>query len=217
MVVNHTNETNAYIKSITPLSSTWAQRLENDALEERIPILDRVSMQFLLQLIRLQQPKRILEVGTAIGYSALRMHEVVPNAQIVTLEKNDHMYSKAKENIAAYASTNQIEVIKGDALEKINKLRHEEATFDFVFIDAAKSQYKQYVIAIEPMLPSGSIIVADNVLFRHYVSKDPEEIPKRYKKLVQKLLEFNQFMMEHDEYDSSLLPVGDGLLISYKK
>lgn len=213
----HINNLTDYIESITPESSPWAQTLESFAKEHRIPIIDRVSMQFILQLIRLHQAKKILEIGTAIAYSALRMHELVPDANIITIEKNEQMCDIANRNIANYALNNHIKVIHGDALEQLAGLREQDQQFDFVFIDAAKGQYEQYLTAIDPMLKAGSVIVSDNVLFREFVTRDTDDVPKRYRSLVRKLTGFNKKMMNSNNYESSLVPIGDGLLISIKK
>jgi len=211
----HMNKTSQYLQSITPVSSSWAQKLEQYAIENRVPIIDRVSIQVLLQLIRIQTPKNILEIGTAIAYSTLRMHETLPSANIVTIEKNEQMYELAKRNIARYASNDHIDIIHGDAVEELERFRNDQL-FDFVFIDAAKGQYEQYVKLIHPMLNEGAIIVSDNVLFREFVTREQHDVPKRFKSLVKKLTTFNEHMMNHEQYHSSMIPVGDGLLVSVK-
>lgn len=213
---NHINRTTNYIQSLTSHSPVWAQHLERYAKIEGIPIIDRESMQFIIQILHLHQPKRILEIGTAIGYSALRMHEALPEATIITLEKNAEMCQIAAKNIRKQGAKDEIHLVQGDALEQINRLSIYEAPVDFVFIDAAKAQYKQYVKAVEPMLSKGSIILSDNVLFRGYVTSNIEDVPKRYRKLVKNLQKFNEYMMNNSSYQSSLIPIGDGLLMSFK-
>lgn len=212
----HINNTTQYIQSITPRTPAWASIMEQYAMENRVPIIDRVSVHFLLQLVRMHQPNNVLEIGTAIGYSALRMHEVVPNAKIITVEKNEQMYTVAKQNVALHAANNYVTVIQGDALEQLKRLREQKTVFDFVFIDAAKSQYEQFFNAIDPLVTKGGIIVSDNVLFRSFVANEIKETPKRYKKLVAKLQTFNENMMKHVKYHSSIVPLGDGLLVSVK-
>lgn len=212
----HINNTTQYIQSITPDTPAWASVMEQYASKHRVPIIDRVSVHFLLQLIRMHQPNNVLEIGTAIGYSALRMHEVVPDAKLISIEKNEQMYTVAKENVALHATSDCITVIQGDALEQLKRLREQEKIFDFVFIDAAKSQYEQFFNGIEPLVRKGGIVVSDNVLFRSYVASEIEQVPKRYKNLVTKLQMFNKNMMKHEKYHSSLVPLGDGLLVSVK-
>lgn len=216
MLNAHINTTAQYIQSITPETPAWASTMEQYAVENRVPIIDRVSVHFLLQLIRMHQPKNVLEIGTAIGYSALRMHEIVPNANIITIEKNAQMYTVAKQNVALHATNDCVTVIQGDALEQLKRLREQEIEFDFVFIDAAKSKYEQFFNAVHPLVTEGGIIVSDNVLFRSFVANEIEEAPKRFKHIIAKLQTFNENMMKHEKYHSSIVPIGDGLLVSVK-
>ena len=204
-----------YVDELIPQPPKWAVQLEQYAKVKRIPIIDKVSLQLLLQIILIKQPKNILEIGTAIAYSTLRMHEIVPNAQITSLEKNEMMYEEALRNVELYSQNNHIKILLGDALETIERLPKEE-TFDFVFIDAAKSQYHRYFNAVDPLLIKGGVIVTDNVLFRNLVLASNEEIPKRYKSIVKNLRNFNEQVMSNKNYYSSLIPIGDGLLVSIK-
>lgn len=208
--------TKQYLEQFTDKPPNWAKQLEQYAKENRVPIIDSVSMKFLLQLIQMTKPENILEIGTAIGYSALRMHDVATEANIITVEKNEQIVQVAKNNISQYAKNNNIKIITGDALEIIERFPIEEL-FDFVFIDAAKSQYNNYFSAIDPLLKKGGLIVADNVLFRNFVTeKDEQLIPKRYRTMVRNLKQFNERMMNIDSYHSTIVPLGDGLLISIK-
>src|SRR5699024_9691158 len=113
------------------------------------------------QLVRVKQPQSILEIGTAIGYSALRMNEAYPSAKITTIEKNKDMYHRALNNIQLHDKLQQIKVIHGDAIEVINKFK-KDTIFDFIFIDAAKGQYKRYFEAVQPFLQREGMIVCDN-------------------------------------------------------
>lgn len=217
MVREHINKTSNEIETRILEQPTWLLQLEAYAKEHRVPIIDRISLELLLQLIRLHKPKRILEIGTAIGYSALCMHDTCPDAEIITLEKNEDMYALAIDHIRKYRKKDQIRLIKGDALDSIKKLEETNHSFDFVFIDAAKGQYKRFVEAVEPLLTKGSLIVCDNVLFRQYVTMELNEVPKRYRSLVKKIKAFNKFMLANDAYHTNLVPIGDGLLMSIKK
>src|SRR5690625_3367204 len=164
----HMMKTTYYLTELIPARSEWAQTLERYAQDEKIPIIDPLSMHVIQQLLLIHQPTQILEIGTAIGYSALRMHEVIPDATILTIEKNNRMYDLANEHIKKYATNENISIIQGDALDVIENLPTDYA-FDFVFIDAAKSQYERFFTAVEPHITEGCMIVADNVLFRGYV------------------------------------------------
>ncbi|HZW67139.1 MAG TPA: O-methyltransferase [Pseudogracilibacillus sp.] len=215
MKESHIDKTRQYIESLTPSSSAWAQQLEAYALEHRVPIIEASSMHFIKQQLAIHQPKRILEIGTAIGYSALCMHEMLPEAEIISLEKNEEMYELALGNIKSFAKNDNIKVLKGDAVTLLEQFAKEEM-FDFVFIDAAKGQYERFFQLINPLVPLGGLIISDNILFRGYVTGNQEDIPKRFQTLVTKLKRYNGKMMNNEAYHSSIIPIGDGLLMSLK-
>lgn len=207
---------NSYLNSLLPASSDWQQTLEKQAEIDRVPIMDRISMHFLMQQIRMTRPDRILEIGSAIGYSALCMLEAYPNTSIVTIEKDENRYRQAKRNIKNLNKQDQIEVIFGDAMEIMEQLVNSDTTFDFVFIDAAKGQYRRYFEVADQLLSVGGLIVSDNVLFRDYVA-NPEQAPKRLRKIAEKLRDYNNFLMNHPQYVSTIVPIGDGVALSLKK
>ncbi|WP_017797117.1 O-methyltransferase [Oceanobacillus kimchii] len=205
-----------YLASLTPNSPEWAEQLEVVAEENNIPIMDKTSMHFVQVLLQIHQPKRILEVGTAIGYSALRMQENTHQATIVTIEKDEKRYFDAIENISKLDKDDCIKVIHGDALEEMSRLQGNNELFDTVFIDAAKGQYSKFLELADSMVKNGGLIITDNVLFRGYVAT-PEETPKRFRSMVKKLRDFNEKLMNHSYYQTSILPIGDGVAISYKQ
>ncbi|WP_087971757.1 O-methyltransferase [Oceanobacillus rekensis] len=204
-----------YLAEILPTQHEWVQELEEQAKSGRVPIMDRVGIHFVMQLIRMKKPDKILEVGTAIGYSALRMLEANPNASVITIEKDLQRYEQAIENINQLQKQDQIEVIHGDALEKLLELSNHDHQFDLIFIDAAKGQYSRFFELAEPMLNKNGIILSDNVLFRGYVA-EPVNVPKRYTKMVEKLRDYNKMLMNHRKFTTSIIPIGDGVAVSYK-
>lgn len=197
--------------------SDWMIALEAYAKAEQVPIMEPVSMNFLTQLVRMYQPEKILEIGTAIGYSALRMHDVNPGASIVTIEKNEQMYHTAKKNVEEQVKTGQIEVIHADALIYMEELVLANKKFDFIFIDAAKAQYKRFFLLAEKLLHKQGIIVCDNILFKGYVADETKADNPRLQKLAKKIATFNEWLMEQEAYHSSIVPIGDGMTISIKK
>ncbi|MFS0751356.1 O-methyltransferase [Oceanobacillus sp. 1P07AA] len=205
-----------YLASLTPNSPEWAEQLELVAEENNIPIMDKTSMHFVQVLLQIHQPKRILEVGTAIGYSALRMEENAHQASIVTIEKDETRYNDAIENISKLNKNDCIKVIHGDALQEMIQLKENHEKFDTVFIDAAKGQYGRFLELADSMVKNGGLIITDNVLFRGFVAT-PEETPKRFRSMVKKLRDYNEKLMNHSHYQTSILPIGDGVAISYKK
>lgn len=207
--------TDVYLEKILPESPKWSQAIEKEAIEQNIPIMDRVSMQFVCQMIRLLQPKEILEIGTAIGYSALRMLDAVPSTTIVTIERDESRYHRAKELIEKNNQSEKIHLIHGDAADILTSLQTTGHDFDVAFIDAAKGQYQTFFEATDPMIRSGGMIISDNVLFRGLVASG--EVNKKYQTLVRKLNEYNQWLMKHPSYNTSIVPIGDGIAISIKE
>lgn len=204
-----------YLKQTLPRQDDWAIELEKQAEIDNVPIMDPIGINYVMQLIRIKKPKRILEIGTAIGYSALRMLEASPKTSIITIEKDESRYQQAVENIIKQNKEEQITVVRGDALEKLQELAAANESFDFIFIDAAKGQYKRFFELASPLLVKDGIIVSDNVLFRGYVA-NPEIAPGKYKKLVEKLRTYNNFLMQHPDFTTSIVPIGDGVSISFK-
>lgn len=206
---------NNYLEQLLPKSADWIQEIENEAIEDNIPIMDKVSMQFVNQIIRLTEPKQILEIGTAIGYSALRMLDTFPSATITTIERDEDRYNRAKELIEAQGKTSNIQLMYGDALEVLASLQTTGNEFDVAFIDAAKGQYQSFFEQVDPMICSGGVVISDNVLFRGLVATE-EEIDKKYQTLVKKLRIYNEWLMNHTNYESSIIPIGDGVALSIK-
>lgn len=204
----------AYLQSLLPEKKDWITEMEHTASQDRIPVMDPVSMQFVLQLIRIQKPDSILEIGTAIGYSALRMADVSPHTKVTTIERDKQRFQLAKENVKTIGMQHRIEVVQGDALEILPELP--KKAFQMIFIDAAKGHYKRFFELSHPLLKNNGIILSDNVLFRGYVT-DPEQVTQsRHKKMVSKLQTYNQFISEQPSYSTSIVPIGDGVAISIK-
>lgn len=205
-----------YLLEMTPERKDWMHSLENYASEHRVPIMESDGINFLTQLVRIHQPKTILEIGTAIGYSALRMHEAHPTSMITTLEKNEDMYQIALKNISNHGKQQQIEVIHGDGLDLISQLIVKKKMFDFVFIDAAKGQYQRFFTAVQPLIRAKGIIVCDNILFKGYVADENKTVSPRLRKLAKKIHHFNAWLLEQTSYHTSIIPIGDGVSISVK-
>lgn len=205
----------SYLNKTLPKQKDWITGLAEQAQKENIPIMEPVGMHFVMQLIKLKKPTRILEIGTAIGYSALRMVEAYPDTSIVTIEKDEARYHQAMMNIKKQNKSSNIKVIHGDALDKINQLAEEKDTFDFIFIDAAKGQYKRYFELASPMLTEEGCILSDNVLFKGYVV-NPKLAHARHGKIVNKIQNYNEWLTKHPDFTTSIVPIGDGVAISLK-
>lgn len=191
--------------------------LEKYAEMHHVPIMDPVSMNFLTQLVHIHKPKRILEIGTAIGYSALRMLENQPDATLITIEKNETMYELAKKNIDLHNQSFDVTVKHGDAINVIDELiTKEAAAFDFIFIDAAKAQYKKYFEAVQALTNEQTVIVCDNILFKGYVVDESKVEKKRLQSLTKKIQQFNTWLVALPDYQTSIIPIGDGMSVSVK-
>ena len=205
----------SYIEELIPEREPLFIEMENYAIENKVPIMELVGIEALLQFLRIQDSKRILEVGTAIGYSALRMAEALPNACIVTIERDLERIQAAQEYMRRSKHGEQIILIIGDALE-VEELVREQAPFDTIFVDAAKGQYQKFFEMYSKFLKDDGIIITDNVLFKGLVTQSEIE-SKRIRNLVRKIDNFNQWLMNHPDYHTVILPVGDGIAISKKK
>lgn len=209
------NAISDYLRSLLPEKEPWEKTLEQQALKEHIPIMEPESMAFVKQLVRIKRPDAILEIGTGIGYSSLQMHHAHPLAKIVTIERDTYRYTQANKHINTQQKGEQIHVIHGDALEVLADLR--DHTFDIVFIDAAKGQYKRMFEQMEPFLNKNGLIISDNVLFKGYVAGGNAGTNKRYEKLAKKMQSYNTWLTEQTYYDTSIVPIGDGVAVSLKK
>jgi predicted O-methyltransferase YrrM len=205
----------AYIDGLFADRNALLSEMEKYASEHHVPIMELAGMETMLQLLRIHRSKRILEVGTAIGYSALRMATALPEAEIITIERDIERIQIAKEFIERSGKAEQIILIEGDALEVEDVVRR-HGPFDAIFIDAAKGQYKKFFELYAKYLTAEGMVVTDNVLFKGLVA-EAEIDSKRTRNLVKKIDDFNQWLMNHAEYDSVILPVGDGIAISKKK
>ena len=188
--------------------------MEQYAQEHHVPIMQLSGIEALSQILRIQNPKSILEIGTAIGYSAIRMAKALPNTSIVTIERDTNRVEVAKQFIAKSNVESQITVIEGDALEvEIDR----NSTFDAVFIDAAKGQYMKFFEKYSPLVPSGGVLYIDNMYMHGLSDLDIKEVPKRKRTMIRNLKQFSDWIMQHPDYTSAFFPIGDGLLICLKR
>jgi predicted O-methyltransferase YrrM len=190
--------------------------MEDFARINHIPIMELVSIESFLQLLRLQNPKSILEIGSAIGYSAIRMAMEIPIAKITTIEKDVKRAELASAYIEKNELTNRIQLIEGDALG-IELYELELPTYEAIFIDAAKGQYQRFFDKYSPLLPSGGVIYCDNMLMRGFTEIELTDVPRRKRTMVRNLQAFTKWLMNHDDYITTFLPIGDGITISIKR
>ncbi|KIL46083.1 O-methyltransferase [Jeotgalibacillus campisalis] len=190
--------------------------MEEYADTHHVPIMELDGMEALLQLLRIQQPLKILEVGTAIGYSALRMADALPDAHIVSIDRDKQRLDQAKMFIEKFGKTKQVATLYGDALEmKEDVSLH--GPFDAIFIDAAKSQYGRFFELYTPLLSQNGVVYTDNVLFKGLIAEEEPDVSRNVKQLLRKIDHYNDWLMNNKEFQTVILPVGDGLAISKKR
>lgn len=189
------------------------KQMEDFAKENKVPIINENGRKVFIEIIKKYKPQRVLEIGTAIGYSALlTTYYGAENAKIISLELDEERAKQAQDFINQSAYKEQIEIILGDAAENIEQL-DKNYKFDMVFIDAAKGQYPDYLQKVLPLLADDGIILADNVLFRGYVMSE-EKPPRRYKTIVKRLREYIAMVSDKDKFTTEIFENGDGLALT---
>lgn len=204
----------AYLQQFISDRPQIIQEMEDYAREHHVPIMDLLGMEHMLQFLRLIQPKRILEIGAAIGYSSIRMVQTLPNCEVVTIERNPPRIEKAIEYIERTGLSSQITLIEGNALETFDTVQS-TGKFDVIFIDAAKGQYKRFFELYETLLNDNGVIISDNVIFHGEIFEEIEN--KRRRALVDKIKDYNMWIHQHPNYDTTLFPIGDGVMVSRKR
>lgn len=203
-----------YLQKLQQPSSGWQALLETEAERDQIPIMERDGIDFLKQILRLKQPDRMLEIGSAIGYSALQMADAVPNANIVTIERDQERAKRATEYFNTYNKNQTIDLIIGDAFDVAEQVK-QKGPYDLIFIDAAKGQYQRFFELFSSMLTDQGVIVTDNVLFHGYVV-DSSNASKRIQNLAKKIATYNKWLFSQPDYQTNFYPIGDGIAISIK-
>lgn len=175
--------------------------------EKKIPIISDEGLSFLLKAIKHHQVKSVLEIGTAIGYSAIMMSDYVDS--IITLEKDESMVELANKHILERNLESKIKVVHTDAI-----LYKPNQTFDLIFIDGPKAQYEKYFNHFSPYLSNKGIIICDNLNFHHL---DKNKVSKKTKRLIEKLESFKLFLMNHEAFETKFTDEGDGLSLTRRK
>ena len=203
-----------FIDSMDTPNTEFLNKLEKYSKETNVPII-RPSMQsFLKLLLAMTQPKKILEVGTAIGFSALLMSEYGPeDCHITTIEKYEKRIPLAKENFAKAGKEDKITLLEGDAVEILSQL---EGTYDFIFMDAAKGQYINFLPDIMRVLADGGMLVSDNVLQDGDIIESRFAVERRNRTIHSRMREYLYELKHHKLLETSIIPLGDGVALSTK-
>lgn len=197
-----------------PDGSGNLNRIKDYANKNNVPIIFPEVEQFIRVLLKISNAKNILEIGSAIGYSSLVMAESTPsNVRITTIEKRKDMYKIAKENINQSKYKDKVKIIEGDARDVIPELADK---YDFIFLDAAKGHYLEFFNDCTKKLNDEGIIVSDNVLYKGMIASD-ELVIRRKKTIVKRMRNYLEYISDLDGYITSVLPLGDGVSITYKE
>ena len=187
--------------------------LEDFARSENIPVIPHETVAYFRLLLESLQPEKILEIGTAIGFSALLMAEYAPQAQITTIDRNPEMIELAKANFAKYDSRQQITLLEGDAVDLLETL---EGSYDLVFMDSAKSKYVVFLPQVLKRLNPGGLVLIDDVFQGGDVAKPFEEIKRGQRAIYRGLHSLFDATLDSPDLTASLLPLGHGLLMLRK-
>lgn len=202
-----------YIRETLKPSQGLLRDLELYAEENSVPIIHKEVADLLRVILKLKRPKKILELGCAIGYSSLFFADVLDgDVEIVTTERNPIMLERAQDNIKKAGMDDRIKILVGDAEETLKDL---EGTFDMIFIDAAKGHYKMFFDMLIGKLKHGGIVISDNILYKGMIASD-DYVVRRKKTIVKRMRTYLDYICDLEGISTSLIPIGDGLAISYK-
>ena len=202
----------AYINSLDMGNTPFLEKIQEEALKDRVPIIRREMQSFLKMLLALKRPARILEVGTAVGFSTLLFCEYAPEgAHVTTIEKYEKRIPIARENFKAARREEQITFLTGDAADILKEL---EGSYDFIFMDAAKGQFIHFLPDVLRLLEPGGVLVSDNVLQDGDLIESHYIVERRNRTIYKRMREY-LYVLKHDErLETAVIPLGDGVTVS---
>lgn len=189
------------------------KEMEKYAENESVPIIEKKSIAFIMKYIEENNIKNILEIGSAIGYSAILMASAKENVYVTTIERDEKRYMECVKNVKACQMDKKINVVYQDALE----VNLSNVSYDLIFIDAAKGQYKKFFEKFKYFLAPNGVIITDNLKFHGLVGKKDKIESKNLRSLVDKIETYIEFLKENEEFETKFLDIGDGLSVSMKK
>lgn len=206
----------SYMNSLESDNTEVLKNIEREAHKDNVPIIRKEMESFLRVMLSIKRPLKILELGTAIGYSAILMSECIDEeAKIITIENYEKRIPIAKENIKLAGKSNVIELLEGDALEIMPTL--EANQFDFVFMDAAKAQYIHFLPEVLRLMKKGAVLITDNILQEGDLIQSKYVVRRRDRTIHKRMREYLEVVKKHPELETSIVPIGDGITISVKK
>ena len=204
-----------FINSFETQNSEILETIEKEALASRVPIIRKEMQSFLKVLLTLTKPKKVLEVGTAVGFSALLMSEYTPaDCRITTIENYEKRIPVAKENFLRAGQQDRITLLEGDAAEVLKKLKE---NYDFIFMDAAKGQYIHYLPEVLRLLAKDGVLVSDNVMQDGEIIESRFAVERRNRTIHARMREYLYELKHREELLTTILPLGDGVAVSVRK
>ena len=202
-----------YIRGTLAENTGQIKDMEKYAKENSVPIIHKEVSELLRVILNIHKPKRILEVGCAIGYSSIFFSSVLKNdVEIITTERNPVMLKEAEQNIEKAGLSDKIKILVGDAQETLKDV---DGKFDMIFIDAANGQYKMFFDLVIDKLNVNGIVVSDNILYKGMIADDGLVV-RRKRTIVKRMRDYLDYLCQAEYLDTSIIPIGDGVAISYK-
>ena len=206
----------SYINSLEKENSPVLEEIEKEARKDGVPIIRKEMESFLRVMLSIKKPMRILELGTAVGYSAILMSECIDeDGKITTIENYEKRIPIAKENIKKAGRENVIKLLEGDAMEIMPTL--ESNQFDFVFMDAAKAQYIHFLPEVLRLMKKDAVLITDNVLQEGDLIQSKYVVRRRDRTIHKRMREYLEVVKNHPQLETSIVPIGDGITMSVKK
>ena len=203
---------NCYMDSLDPGHSPFLEQLEQEAKAAYVPIIRRQMQSFLRMFLTMNRPKKVLEVGTAVGFSAILMCEYLPeDSHVTTIENYEKRIPIAQANFEKSGYADRITLLAGDAADILPTLQD---TYDFIFMDAAKGQYIHFLPEVLRLMHPGSVLVTDNVLQDGDIIESHFAVERRNRTIYKRMREYLYTLTHHDRLVTSILPVGDGITVS---
>ncbi len=204
-----------YINSLDKGNSPVCNEIEKEALADGVPIIRKEMGNLLKVLLLLKQPQKILEVGTAVGYSSILMSENMPeNCRITTIENYEKRIPVAKNNFKRAGKEEVITLLEGDAMDILKEL---DGTYDFIFMDAAKGQYINFLPELLRLMPAGGLLISDNVLQEGDIVESRYGVTRRNRTIHTRMREYIYTLTHAEQLETSIVPIGDGITLSVKK
>ena len=204
-----------YINSLDMGNTPLLNEIEREAKADLVPVIRREMQSFLKVLLAIHRPLRVLEVGTAVGFSALLFCEYGPeNMQVTTIEKYEKRIPIARENFRRAGRENQITLLEGDAADILKELQE---PYDLIFMDAAKGQYIHFLDDVLRLMKPGSILISDNVLQGGDIIESHYAVERRNRTIYKRMREYLYELKHNDNLLTSVIPLGDGVTVSVRK